>query len=132
MSLIKQALHLYQEVTVNLKESKSKWLNTRRNLAQLHTVTSSLLTEKLICLLLPLMIIKMSFTQSKVDVRIYVVLMMAIKNKKNHFREKSDQNCYEFPITSGLLIKIITLAISTSEPEASEVLTKPLVKGNRL
>lgn len=44
MTLIKQALHLYLKVMVNLKENKSKWLDTRRNLAQLHTVTSSLPT----------------------------------------------------------------------------------------
>ena len=44
MTLINQALHLYQKVRVNLKESKSKWLDTRRNLARLHTVTSPLPT----------------------------------------------------------------------------------------
>lgn len=78
----------------------------------------------------------MSFTWSKTDVRIYIVLMTAIKKskkKKKHFgkKKKSDENCYEIPITSELLIKIMTLVISSSDPEATEVLTRPIAKRNR-
>lgn len=82
------------------------------------------------------MIIKMSFTWSKTDVRIYIVLMTAIKKSKKKKKstsvkkKKSDENCYEIPITSELLIKIMTLAISSSDPEATEVLTRPTAKRN--
>lgn len=80
------------------------------------------------------MIIKMSFTWSKTDVRIYIVLMTAIKKSKKKkstsVKKKSDENCYEIPITSELLIKIMTLVISSSDPEATEVLTRPTAKRN--
>lgn len=78
----------------------------------------------------------MSFTWSKTDVRIYIVLMTAIKKSKKKkkstsVKKKSDENCYEIPITSEFLIKIMTLVISSSDPEATEVLTRPIAKRNR-
>lgn len=47
-----------------------------------------LLTEKFMCPLLPLMTITTSFTRSKVDVRIYLVLTAIKKSKKTPFHGK--------------------------------------------